>query len=94
VPGAVWLLVLGVAACACCASGYGAGASGTRGSFSNIALPLLIAVVITLIADLDRPRGGLILISQQPMLDLKDSCPQLRTETLQFKRYDLGPIDR
>jgi hypothetical protein len=36
-------------------------------------LPLLIAVVITLIADFDRPRHGLISISQQPLLDLKQS---------------------
>jgi hypothetical protein len=73
VPGAVWILVLAVAACGCCTSGYGAGSSGLRNSFTNLALPLLIAVVITLIADLDRPRGGLILINQQPMHDLKAS---------------------
>jgi hypothetical protein len=73
VPGAVWLLVLAVAICGCCASGYGTGASGVRSAFPNVVLPLLIAVVITLIADLDRPRGGLIGISQQPLLDLKES---------------------
>ena len=73
VPGAVWLLVLSVAVWGCCASGYGAGASGARNGFANFVLPLLIAVVITLIADLDRPRGGLIGISQQPLLDLKES---------------------
>jgi hypothetical protein len=71
VPGAVWLLVLAVAASGCCASGYGAGASGARSAFTNAVLPLLIAVAITFIADLDRPRGGLIGISQQPLLDLK-----------------------
>jgi hypothetical protein len=73
VPGAVWLLLLSVAACGCCASGYGAGASGVRNIFTTIALPLLIAVVMTLIADFDRPRGGLIGINQQPMIDLKQS---------------------
>lgn len=73
VPGAVWLLVLVVAACGCCLSGYAAGASGARSAFNDAVLPLLIAVAITLIADLDRPRGGLIGISQQPLLDLKQS---------------------
>jgi hypothetical protein len=73
VPGAVWLLLLVVAICGCWASGYGAGATGARGAFTNVSLPVLIAVVITLIADLDHPRGGLIGISQQPMLDLKQS---------------------
>lgn len=73
VPGAVWLLVLAVALCGCCGSGYGTGSTGARSAFANIVLPLLIAVAITLIADLDRPRGGLIGISQQPLLDLKAS---------------------
>ncbi len=73
VPGAVWLLLLIVAGAGCFASGYGAGATGERTGFSDAMLPLLIAVVITLIADFDRPRHGLISISQQPLLDLKQS---------------------
>ena len=71
VPGSVWLLVLVVAGAGCYASGYGAGASGARTAFSNAMLPILIAVVITIIADFDRPRQGLISVSQRPMLDLK-----------------------
>jgi hypothetical protein len=73
VPVAVWLLLLIVAGAGCFASGYGAGATGERTGFSDAMLPLLIAVVITLIADFDRPRHGLIGISQQPLLDLKQS---------------------
>jgi hypothetical protein len=73
VPGAVWLLLLIVAGAGCFASGYNAGTSGERTGFSDALLPLLIAVVITLIADFDRPRHGLIGISQQPLLDLKQS---------------------
>lgn len=73
VPGAVWLLLLVVAGAGCFTSGYGAGASGERNGFSDVMLPLLIAVVITIIADFDRPRHGLIGISQQPLLDLKQS---------------------
>jgi hypothetical protein len=73
VPGAVWLLLLAVACAGCCAGGYGAGATGARSAFTIVVLPMLIAVAITLIADLDRPRGGLIGISQQPLLDAKQS---------------------
>jgi hypothetical protein len=73
VPGAVWLLLLIVAGAGCFASGYGAGASGERNGFSDVMLPLLVAVVITLIADFDRPRYGLIGISQQPLIDLQQS---------------------
>lgn len=73
VPSAVRLLVLVVASMGCFSSGYQAGATGARTGFVNAMLPLLIAVVITLIADLDRPREGLVGISQQPMIDLKQS---------------------
>jgi len=73
VPGAVWLLVMAVATCGCCASGYAAGSSGVRNGFANLVLPILVAIVITLIADLDRPRGGLIGIKQQPLLDLRET---------------------
>lgn len=73
VPGAVWLLLLIVAFCGCYACGYAAGASGVRGQFGSVILPLLIAVVIALIADLDRPREGFIGISQQPMSDLQEA---------------------
>ena len=36
-------------------------------------LAILFAVLITLIADLDRPQHGLIRVSQQPMIDLRRS---------------------
>jgi hypothetical protein len=73
VPGAVWLLVLAVATGGCFAAGYGGGAGGARSIFADVALPILIAVVITLIADIDRPRGGLIGSDQRPLYDLKAS---------------------
>jgi hypothetical protein len=73
VPGAVWLLVFIVGACGCYITAYGAGASGKRNHFANILLPLLLAVVTTLVADLDRPRGGLIQIKLDPMRELKAS---------------------
>lgn len=73
VPPAVWLLLLVVAGCGSWASGYGSGAGGHRSLFSQIVFPVLIGVVITLIADLDRPRRGLIGISQAPMRELLES---------------------
>jgi hypothetical protein len=73
VPGVVWILVLLVASCGCCVTGYAAGASGKRGAFTNVILPLLITVIIFLIADLDSPRHGIIGVNQAPMLDLQRS---------------------
>lgn len=72
VPGAVWLLLLVVAGCGAWASGYGSGTGGHRSTFSQIVFPILIAVVITLISDIDRPRHGLIGVSQKPLQDLLD----------------------
>jgi len=54
VPGAVWLLLLVVAGCGACSSGF-VGGDGGRSLFSQMLFPLLIAVVIMLISDIDRP---------------------------------------
>jgi hypothetical protein len=77
VPGSVWVLVQVVAIVGCCTTGYRAGSSGARAAFSDVALPLLLAVVIALIVDLARPHGGLILIDQRPLLDLQKSLSRL-----------------
>ena len=73
VPGAVWLLLFIVASCGAWASGYGSGTGGDRSIFSQVVFPLLIAVVITLIADIDRPLRGMIGVSQKPLEELLES---------------------
>lgn len=73
VPGAVWLLLLVVAGCGSWASGFVSGAGGYRSVFSQWIFPLLIGVVITLISDIDRPRHGMIGISQEPLKELLES---------------------
>ena len=73
VPGAVWLLLLLVAGCGAWSSGFVSGAGGFRSVFSQWIFPLLIGVVITLISDIDRPRRGMISISQQPLIDLLET---------------------
>ena len=73
VPDAVWLLLMIVAGCGAWASGYGSGTVGHRSVFSQGVFPLLIAVVITLIADIDRPLRGMIGVSQKPLEELLES---------------------
>ena len=73
VPGAVWLLMLVVSGCGAWASGYGSGTGGLRSAFNQWVFPLLIGIVITLIADVDRPNQGLIGVSQEPLQELLDS---------------------
>lgn len=73
IPTGVVLLVVGVAGFGCLTSGYGAGAKGARSFFADIALPLLISGVIVLIFDISHSQQGFIGISQQPLIDLKQS---------------------
>ncbi len=73
VPGAVWLLLMMVAGCGAWASGYGSGCGGMRSVFNQVLFPVLIAVVITLIADIDRAHKGLIGMSSAPIQELLDS---------------------
>jgi hypothetical protein len=51
--------------------GYTFGLSGLRQPFSICMLSLAITLVLAIIVDVDRPREGLIPVSQQPLLDLQ-----------------------
>lgn len=73
IPPSVWLLLLVVAALGCFTSDYAAGAEGARSAFSSLVLPLLIALVMALIYDIATPRQGMIGISQQALVDLRQS---------------------
>ena len=60
------ILVVGVV-------GYGYGLGARRNIFVMATFIALIALVILVIIDLDRPRRGLVEVSQQSMLDLWDT---------------------
>lgn len=53
--------------------GYGTGLSRQRGVVGTVALIVSLTAVITLVIDLDRPRNGLLQVSQQPLIDLQES---------------------
>jgi hypothetical protein len=53
--------------------GYQSGLRNSRSHAGQIFFPLLIAIVITLISDMDRPDKGLVGVSQQPLFDLYES---------------------
>ena len=73
IPETVWVLVVFVAAFGCFTSAYGSGAHGARSSFTSFFLPLLLAIVIGLIFDIDHSMQGVIGVSQAPMLELKEN---------------------
>jgi hypothetical protein len=76
VPGAIIYAIAVVGLLSVMVVGYTFGLSGLRQPFSIYMLSLAITLVLTIIVDLDRPREGLIRVSQQPLLDLQQ---QLRS---------------
>jgi hypothetical protein len=73
VPESVLRLLLFVGCVAFGLIGYGQGLGGMRVLKLIVALAALVAAVMILIVDLDRPRGGLIQVNQQSMTDLQQS---------------------
>jgi hypothetical protein len=73
VPEVAFLLLFALSAVAVGFTGYGAGLIGTRQRIPNAIIAVSIAVVIMMIADLDRPKRGLITVDQQALTDVKNS---------------------
>lgn len=51
--------------------GYFGGLAVSSRSFATLMLTLTFSAIITLVADLDRPREGFVRVSQQAMIDLR-----------------------
>ena len=66
----LWLLVIGVII-SLALVGYSAGLGRKRSPAIALVLVLFLGAVIWLVVDLDRPREGLIQVSQQPLIDLQ-----------------------
>src|SRR5437867_346753 len=81
VPGAVWLLLLCVAGCGLWLVSYQAGTSRRQSILERFVFPLLVAIVITLITDIDTPRQGLISLDERPLLELNETLSGSSTAT-------------
>jgi len=64
IPTTIWLMLMFIAILTCLTVGY---SQRRRFLLSTVVPPLMIAIVMSLIADLDTPRSGLITIGQQSM---------------------------
>lgn len=73
VPSLIFLLLYFVAGLSMALVGYGFGLGGERNFLVTIMTAILIASVILLIVDLDRPRRGLVSIGQKSLIDLRGS---------------------
>ena len=73
VPGVIWIVLYGLAIVAMLMMGYHSGLAHSRRSIAVIALVLGFSSVLYVIADLDRPAEGTLRVSQQSMIDLRNS---------------------
>ena len=73
VPGAIWIVLYLLAILAMAAMGYQEGLTSTRRSLAALALVLAFSLVLILIVDLDRPGEGMLRVSQQSMIDLRNA---------------------
>lgn len=79
IPGAIWLLLVLISALACFSFGY---SMKQRLLLTMMVLPLTVALVLSLVSELDSPRTGFIRPGQQSMerllLDLKTEASPSR----------------
>jgi hypothetical protein len=70
IPGEAWVLLLVTAICCCVLFGFQARRVEPK---LGIVLPLLVAIALFLIADIDSPRSGVIRVHPQNLESLRDS---------------------
>lgn len=79
IPGAIWLVLVLISVLACFTFGY---SMKRRFLLTMLVLPLTVAIVLSLVSELDSPRAGFIRSGQQSMerlqLDLKTEAPPNR----------------
>ena len=73
IPGAIWAALLTIATLSLAAMGYHAGLVGTIRSVAILVVAVTFSAVIALIADLDRPQEGTLTVSQQALIDVRES---------------------
>jgi hypothetical protein len=73
VPEVVLLLMFATIVMTTATLGYASGIAGHRVTLAAFVLVILIALVVFLIVDLDRPRRGIIQVSQETLLNLQQT---------------------
>ena len=73
VPNEIWLVLYFITILGMMGVGYHTGIAGSKRSLARPILALSFALVFALIASLDRPDSGVLEVSQQPLIDLRES---------------------
>ncbi len=76
IPGEVMAMLLGVAMIAMALTGFHSGVRGARRPVATLLMAMTVGVVMTLVADLDRPARGFITVPAQPLIDAAGSMPR------------------
>jgi hypothetical protein len=76
IPGAIWVALFTLAALSLGAMGYHSGVLGATRSLAALAVALGFSAVIALVVDLDRPQEGALTVSQQALIDLRQSMTE------------------
>lgn len=83
VPEIVLLLMFATVVLTTATLGYASGIAGHRVTLAAFVLLILIALVVYLIIDLDRPRRGVIQVSHESMLSLQQNIGAAQGHTVQ-----------
>lgn len=78
IPAAFWVALFAVAVFSLATMGYHSGLAGTSRSLAVLAVAFTFSAVIGLIADLDRPQEGGLKVSQQALIDLRQSMNAIK----------------
>jgi hypothetical protein len=73
IPFVIWAALYGISILSFAAMGYHSGLIGTSRSLVSVAVAFTFSMVIVLIADLDRSQEGVLKVSQQALIDLRQS---------------------
>lgn len=71
IPLSVWLALLSITSLTMITMGLQVGLTGKRRLAAVLPLALAFSVLVTLVADLNRPQSGLIIVGQSAMIDLQ-----------------------
>jgi hypothetical protein len=73
IPATIWVVLFTSAVLSLGAMGYHSGLVGTARSLAVLAVAFAFSAVIALVVDLDRPQEGTLRVSQQALVDLRQS---------------------
>lgn len=80
-PDELWILLYAVTLLGVMAMGYHNAVDGSRRAMSQSALVVSFALVMTMIASLDRPDSGILRVNQRPLVELRQAMEAAATRT-------------